>query len=931
MLTQIIDYFAQVQKPDGLKEKAIQRAYLQSRPSFADQLSVVDFSDQHNVFLLEDGLSLGSGFEIGDIAADGVNEKSLESVFQRVMDVFSYVLPLDETNPWILQVYVNDEFSLKSTFDFYKEHINKELLDSPYTQTYLTQLERLYQKATSQKGLFFDPMSDLPYRGKLRRIRMVIYKRYSHKKDLPKRAVVLREHLSIRRRIVKKFQNAGIDIGVLTGSHFYNWWVRWFNPEPKLGQGSLEKLLQNYPYPENNKPANFSFSQNVFYNYPRTDSKNLYFDERAHRVLFFDSLAKLPEIGCVSREREDAGSKKKAALLDKLPEGSIYSIQVVFSSDKSVSKHLKRIEKGTLGGSLEAKTIRADLKAAQDAQMLGDRLFWVSQCLFIQGKDNESLEAIEESLIDLFSSEASMPLMPSNYDVHPLDSYLSMLPFNFNFNYFHKHLRFDKLMFASEVAALMPVYGRYKGAKHLPCFPFFNRGGEPFFFDPLHRDFASKNSHMALFADSGAGKSVLTGHLVNSLIATKNARIVLFEMGNSFGGLIKHAQKKNKKVSQLVFSNDPNKAIAINPFANWHKAIAEVEGYFTVARSKEYVEKVSALFKSKNQTANDSEKACDEHCSYITEMALALRTMITQANEKEEDGFSLSDEMLVLEALLEAILHSVNHGVEQMLTEHIVASFQRRLDEKRDLTDKRKRLQEMHDRLKSYVIGPKARFFNVPTKPLDDFDIFHIDVSSLKDDKAKLALVMVSLLPRILAIAEENEASNRPMYLFVDEAHLQLDIDVLVAYFTLIAKVARKLGLWLVLVTQNVSDLKSEKAKKILSLCETMIVLSLSENEIENLKEFKPLSKAQESLIRSLRTQKGLYSEAMLINTHYQGIFRVIPPRELLVILLNNTDEKQQRKQLEEEHGYDEAIEIMAQGFYDRAAADSCSAVFHGT
>lgn len=218
----------------------------------------------------------------------------------------------------------------------------------------------------------------------------------------------------------------------------------------------------------------------------------------------------------------------------------------------------------------------------------------------------------------------------------------------------------------------------------------------------------------------------------------------------------------------------------------------------------------------------------------------------------------------------------------------------------------------------------------MPTKPLDDFDIFHIDVLSLKDDKAKLALVMVSLLPRILAIAEENESTNRPMYLFVDEAHLQLDIDVLVAYFTLIAKVARKIGLWLVLITQNVSDLKSEKAKKILSLCETWIVLSLSENEIENIKEFKPITKEQESLIRSLRTQKGLYSEAMLINTNYQGIFRVIPPRELLAILLNNTEEKQHRAQLEAEHGYDKAIEIMAQNLYDNAADNHNGAVFHG-
>ena len=928
MFTKMLDYFAQGPKPKGLKEKEIAKAYKQSRPSIADRLSVVDFSDKHHVFLLEDGLSLGSGFEIGDIAADGVNDKTLQSVFSRVMDVFSYVLPLDEVNPWVLQVYVNDEFSLESTFDFYQQKIDETLLDSAYTQTYLEQLKRLYQKACEEKGLFFDPMSDLTYRGRLRRIRMVMYKRYSNKKDLPKRAAILREHLTIRRRILKKFQNAGIDIDVLKGRQIYKWWVRWFNPSPKLGLGVTDKLLKDYPYPEN-KPANFSFSQNVFYSYPKTDAKNIYFDDRPHRVLFFDSLSKLPEIGCVSREIEDAGSKKKAALLDRLPEGSIYSIQVVFSSNKSVSKHLKMVEKGTLGGSLEAQTIRCDLADARDAQTLGNRLFWVSQCLFIRGRDDEALDEQEESLIDLFSSEASMPLMPSKYDVHPIDSYLSMLPFNFNFNYFHKHLSFDKLMFASEVAALMPVYGRYKGAKHLPCFPYFNRGGEPFFFDPLHRDFASKNSHMAIFADSGGGKSVMTGHKVNSLLATKNARIVLFEMGNSYGGLMKHAKKKGKKVSELVFSNNPKDAVAINPFANAYKALMEVESYSTAPISEELKGKLSSVFKSQHEEASDEEKSCDENRSYFTELLLILRTMITQASEKEEEAFSLSDETLISEVLSDAILHSFEQGIEQMLTEHVVAAFKRKLNEA-EPSHKKERIEEMHERLKSYVVGPKARFFNVPSKPLDDFDIFRVDVLSLKDDRAKLALVMVSLLPRILAMAEENEATNRPMYLFVDEAHLQLEIDVLVAYFTLIAKVARKLNLWLVIITQNVSDLSSEKAKKILSLCETWIILSLSEVELQNIKTFKPITFEQESLIRSLRTEKGAYSEAMLINTHYQGVFRVIPPRELLALLLNNADEKKLRKQLEEEHGYDKGIEIMAQRLYESSDDNSKCCVFHG-
>lgn len=180
-------------------------------------------------------------------------------------------------------------------------------------------------------------------------------------------------------------------------------------------------------------------------------------------------------------------------------------------------------------------------------------------------------------------------------------------------------------------------------------------------------------------------------------------------------------------------------------------------------------------------------------------------------------------------------------NIPQMLTEHVLNAFERRIASEA-IPRKKERLHDMADRLRSYVINTaKARFFNVATEPLDDFDIFHIDISAIKDDRGKLALVMVSLLPRILAMAERTQNEIRPMFLIIDEAHLQFEIDVIVSYATLIAKVARKLGLWLIPLTQNIADMSSAKATKILSLIETWIALGLDENELTNIKNSKRL------------------------------------------------------------------------------------------
>lgn len=116
---------------------------------------------------------------------------------------------------------------------------------------------------------------------------------------------------------------------------------------------------------------------------------------------------------------------------------------------------------------------------------------------------------------------------------------------------------------------------------------------------------------------------------------------------------------------------------------------------------------------------------------------------------------------------------------------------------------------------------------------------------------------MVSLLPRILAMAERTQNETRPMFLIIDEAHLQFEIDVIVSYATLIAKVARKLGLWLIPLTQNIADMSSAKATKILSLIETWIALGLDENELTNIKNLKPSPHNKKRLFEILTHKKG--------------------------------------------------------------------------
>jgi len=822
-----------------------------TRPSLPDQFAVVDFCDEQQVFLFSDGLSIGSGFELGDIPAEASPPEYLEAVHQKICDTFASVVPLHAEDPWVMQVFVNDEYSLTPVLDHIGKSIAPEIRNTPFTQNYLEKLSDLFEKMTRPEGLFIDTKTDLPYRGRRRRIRVLFYRRYDQTQAT--REVALTEHQEVMAQVEAKLRSPGLQLKRLKGVDYYQWWVRWFNPE------KAEALLKQFPYPAE-PPASFNLTQNVFFSRPESDDKGFTFDGCLHRVLYVDGLKEAPEIGLISRERRQANPRHRYALLDTLPEGSMYTIQVVFGHDETLDAHLLRLEKGIVGTRLKPQQVREDIKTARDELASGNRLFWVNQAVFYRAEDEAACDAIEKSLHQIFL-DAKMPLLASEHDMHPLNSMLNILPFNFAPGFARKHLCYDRLIYASELAALLPVYGRTQGTKHLPCFTFFNRLGEPVMFDLLHHDFISQNSHLAIFANSGSGKSVLTGWLVQSLLAMKDARVVLFEMGNSFDRLLVHCKTHGKKTHQLLFSNQKDKAVPLNPFCDAFKAIPEISDSLDEHQSEQVARQLQALKYAQSEVASEDELACnDESRSYLAELALALRTMLTEANPKEEENFTLADETLLIEVLSDAIICAAENKVPQLLTEHVWQAFERRI--KNELIPKKKeRLQDMADRLKSYVINAsKARFFNVPTEPLDDFDIFHIDISALKDDRGKLALVMVSLLPRILAMAERTQNDGRPMFLIIDEAHLQFEIDVIVSYATLIAKVARKLGLWLIPVTQNIADMSSAKATKILSLIETWIALGLDENELTNIKQFKQLTPEQEALIRDIDSQKGLYA-----------------------------------------------------------------------
>ena len=123
-----------------IKKSFVTAGYHNPKPSLPDLLSFTDFCDEKNIFLLNDGISIGSGFELSDIAAEAASPEYLDAVFQKVKETFAAVVPMHALDPWVMQIYVNDDYNYAPVLNHITRKIQAEIVATPFTQDYLALL-----------------------------------------------------------------------------------------------------------------------------------------------------------------------------------------------------------------------------------------------------------------------------------------------------------------------------------------------------------------------------------------------------------------------------------------------------------------------------------------------------------------------------------------------------------------------------------------------------------------------------------------------------------------------------------------------------------------------------------------------------------------------------------------------------------------------
>ncbi|HVY53949.1 MAG TPA: conjugative transfer ATPase, partial [Gammaproteobacteria bacterium] len=544
--------------PPVVKNSDIARGY-QKRPSIASYLPWRDYNERHKVFLLEDNQSLAVGFRITPLACEARPQAMLEAIAKSLQDALQNAIPCEKANPWILQLFVQREQNLSLVIEKIKQAIPAERHNEPLVKAHLQTLQKHIEYITRPGGVFFDQqVTQQIFRGGRLKVYAVLYRRNNTSSDKNQRRTHLEAIQHISRKLAEQWRACGLGVKRLTGEAFYHWLMPWFNPQPKQTAGDVNALLSQITFPQDQeKPFGWDLSEQLFFSAPESHNEGWLFDGRPHKVITIQNLSSEPVIGHITAERKRGTDDKVFNLIDHLPEGSIFSLSIVFQAQSEVELHLKLIHDSAVGRHALAMKVKGEIEEAQQAIANGDYLLPTVMAVYIQGDNYDQLQEREAHTEVLLNSNGFKVI--TDDELHPVDAYLRYLPMSYDFHFDKKNTYRSRYLLLSDIAKLLPVYGRSCGTEN-PGMLMFNRGGEPWFYDIIAD--RTKNAHFLLLGETGTGKSNTLNFLIMHNLALYNPRFFIIDAGGSFDLLADYCQSLGLQVHKVKI--DPKNPISLN-------------------------------------------------------------------------------------------------------------------------------------------------------------------------------------------------------------------------------------------------------------------------------------------------------------------------------------------------------------------------------
>ncbi|WP_140919658.1 conjugative transfer ATPase [Limnobaculum xujianqingii] len=854
--------------------------------SFVDLLPWVEYQSHSETLLLDDGHSVGAVYEITPIGTEGRAESRLEEVRDIITHALQDSFEETDNHPWIVQFYCQNESDFSSYMQTLRNYVVPEAKGSAFTEEWLNQMDRHLHNISKPNGLFFDDVvTKTPWRGQLRRNRMVIY-RYIPNNDPTLLGQTPEDALNnICERIIGALKGAGLKLHRQSAAQVHDWLLRWFNPAPAFIE-DRQQFYQLAGYAEQdaqNLPVLTDFAESLLFTEPASNSKegNWYFDARPHRVVVVDRLRKAPRVGHITGENRKGDGIN--ALFDLMPESTIMSMTIVIYPQDQLEEHLNKLADRAIGENTDSIYTKSDCQEVKTYLKDGHKMYRSALAFYLTAENTQLLQKQVRELNNVLLNASLVPIQ-ENDEVAPLSAYLRWLPMCFEPARDKRNL-YTKFNFVQHMANLLPFFGRETGTGN-PGVSYFNRGGSPLTFDPLNKNDRSQNGHLLLLGPTGAGKSATLNGKIAQLMALHRPHLFIIEAGDSFGLTADYAERYGLTVNKI--SLKPGSGITLPLFADSWRLMGE-----DPAKVEQFEDETEE---------NTNEDDGDAQRDILGEMEITARLMITGGEAREDARLTRPDRAMIRQAIMNAA-HKTYEEQRQTLTQDIRDALFELSHDNTLPESRRNRAYEMAESMGLFCSGFEGELFNREGQTWPDADITLVDFATFAREgyEAQLAISYISLINHINNLGEKNQHSSRPIVNITDEAHIITVNPLLAKFLTKGSKMWRKLGVWLWLATQNLADFPAD-AEKLLNMIEWWELLVMPPDEVKQISRFKSLTEEQRLLLLSATKAQGKYTEGVVLSHKVEALFRVVPPSIYLALGMTEKHEKAERKQLMLKH-----------------------------
>lgn len=922
------------EKKVPLKTDEVKRMY--NRPSsFINKLPWYEYQADSKTFLLDDGLSVAAVYDIVPIASEGRSYNWLQDKRDMVQNALQDSFEEYSDSPWIIQQFAYDDDDFSDFIAELRKYPDERCIDSAYTAEYLDNVENHLRSIAKEGGLFEDKeVLGANWGGKLRRVKMVCYRRLPPKWKSYQGMTAEEELNDTMQKLETAFASAGIGLVRCDHKGFQDWMLGWFNPRPEMTGGDRRKFRELVSFPDpDDLPAGDDLAESFFFELPKSDAKTQTwtFNGMPHRCVRINKIRRTPKIGQVAGEVADiaAGDAKANCMLDQLPPGSVVATTIIISPQDEIQNHVNKINDKAKGESVDAEMTRQACDVAKDLMGAGHKLYRSMMCVYIRGEDNRDLRKKSNDVSTVLLTNNLSPVREEDESLG-LDSYIFNLPMCYEPN-MDRNFKATRPAWSQHIANLSSVFGRHRGTGH-PGQTNFNRGGEPLTIDPFNSADRKKNAHGLILGPTGAGKSAFITSMSSQIMAMMRPRLFIIEAGNSFGLLADYFESRGMTVNKV--SLKPGSGVTMPPFADAHLCLkgdreellgSSIGGDQTIvdedairahlpadygdlneeqrhqARSKAAMD---ALALSMSDDSVDGEE--DAERDVMGEMEIIATLMITGGEEEEAKKLTRADRRVIRDAILKGAEKATAEG-RQTLTEDIAWGFIE-ISKSDSLPDSRRnRVYEMGEAFRLFCDGFEGEVFNTEGTAWPDTDVTIVDLATFSREGygAQLAIAYTSIMMRINNLAEKHQHDSRPIVMLTDEGHIITTNPLLAPFVVKVVKMWRKLGAWWWVATQNMGDFPAS-AKKMLNMIEWWVCLVMPKEEIEEIARFKSLTEEQQYLMMSARKEPKKYTEGVILSENVEALFRSVPPSIYLSLAMTEKDEKAERAKYMKQFGISE-------------------------